>query len=185
MYEFKITLDDDDYMLFNQYHLFHSSIGKRTIMSFRLMIPFICFMVVVIFYIAGSDFLLILIEAIAMLIFSIIWICNCKKMFLKTINKGIKKMKKEGRLPYSSEAVLTFDDDNIHEITPNTENKTKYSLIEKIAVTEKAIYIYFSSLQAYILPMTAFTDEKSKLEFLEFINSKVDIVVMQNKNNAK
>jgi AMMECR1 domain-containing protein len=49
-------------------------------------------------------------------------------------------------------------------------------LIEKIAVTEKAIYIYFSSLQAFILPVTAFSEEIERLEFLEFINKKVDIL---------
>jgi AMMECR1 domain-containing protein len=87
-------------------------------------------MVIVIFIIAGSDLLLILVEAISMLLFSLIWIVRCKK----------------------------------------------YTLIEKIAVTEKAIYIYFSSVQAYILPVTAFAEEKSKLEFLEFINSKVNIL---------
>ena len=83
-------------------------------------------------------------------------------------------MKKEGRLPYNSEAILKFDDENIYEITTKTENKTNYSLIEKIAVTEKAIYIYFSSVQAYILPVTAFQDEMEKQKFLEFINLKFD-----------
>ena len=81
MFEFKITLDDDDYLLFNQYHLLNSSIGKKTLMSFRFIIPFICFMVVVIFYIAGSDYKLILIEAIVMTIFSIMWIVYSKKRF--------------------------------------------------------------------------------------------------------
>jgi len=46
-------------------------------------------------------------------------------------------------------------------------------LIEKIAVTEKAIYIYFSTVQAYILPITAFSDEAERRRFLEFIHSKV------------
>jgi hypothetical protein len=96
-------------------------------------------------------------------------------MLLKSTNKRIKKMKKDGRLPYSNEAILKFDNESIHEITPNSECKTKYSLIEKIAVTEKAIYIYFSSVQAYILPVSAFTEEEGESEFLAFINSKVNI----------
>ncbi len=175
MFEFKITLDDNDYLLFNQYHLFNSPIGKKTLMSFRFIVPLICFMFVVIFYIADSDPQLILIEAILMTIISILWIVYIKKIFLNTMKKSIKKMKKDGRLPYSNEAILKFDEESIHEITPNTENKTKYSLIEKIAVTEKAIYIYFSSLQAYILPVTAFSEEMEKQEFLEFINRKADI----------
>lgn len=176
MFEFKITLDDTDYLLFNQYHLLNSPAGKKSLLSFRFIIPFICFMFVVIFFIAGSDFQLILIEAIVMTILSISWVGLSKKMILKSMKNRIKKMKKEGKLPYDSEAILKFDDESIHEITPNTEMKTKYSVIEKIAVTEKAIYIYFSSVQAYILPVTAFSEEMEKLKFLEFINSKVDIL---------
>lgn len=176
MFEFKITLNDDDYLLFNQYHLLNSPSGKKSLMSFRFIIPFICFMFIVIFCIAGSDFELILIESILMTIISIFWIGFSKKKILKSMNRRITKIKKEGRLPYSNEAILKFDDEKIHEITPNTENVTKYSLIEKIAVTEKAIYIYFSSVQAFILPVTAFSGEMEKLKFLEFINMKVDIL---------
>ncbi|WFR59307.1 YcxB family protein [Anaerocolumna sp. AGMB13025] len=176
MFEFKITLDDEDYLLFNQYHLLNSPSGKKSLMSFRFITPFLCFMVIVIFCIAGSDFELILSEAIVMTIISILWIGYSKKEILKSMNKRIIKMKKEGRLPYSNEAILKFDDEKINEIAPNTENITKYSLIEKIVVTEKAIYIYFSSVQAYILPVTAFSAEMEKLKFLEFINMKVDIL---------
>lgn len=111
-------------------------------------------MFVVVIFIINFDFQLLLIEAIFMTILSILWICYSKKFILKSMKKGLKKMKKEGRLPYSNEAIVKFDDESIHEISLNTESKTKYSLVEKIAVTEKAIYIYFSSVQAYILPVT-------------------------------
>lgn len=174
MFEFKITLDDDDYLLFNQYHLLNSPVGKRNLMTFKMIIPFICFMFVVVIFIVNPDFQLLLIEAILMTILSILWICYSKKIILKSMKKGLKKMKKEGRLPYSNEAIIKFDDESIHEISPNTESKTKYSLVEKIAVTEKAIYIYFSSVQAYILPVTAFSEDAEKQKFLEFINLKVD-----------
>ncbi|WP_024294466.1 YcxB family protein [Lacrimispora indolis] len=175
MFEFNIFLDDNDYLLFNQYHLLNSPSGKKSLMSFRLIIPFLCFMVLVIFCIAGSDFELILIEAIMMTVFSILWIGYSKKIILKSMNNRVIQMKKEGRLPYSNEAILKFDNEKIHEITPNTENVIKYSLIEKVAITEKAIYIYFSSVQAYILPVTAFSEEMEKLKFLEFIKEKGEL----------
>jgi hypothetical protein len=142
-------------------------------------------MFVVIFFIANSDFLLILIEAILMTILSVLWIGYSKKIMLRSMRKSIQKMKKEGRLPYSNKAILKFDDESIHEITPDTENKTKYALVEKIAVTEKAIYIYISFVQAHILPITAFSDEMEKLKFLEFIHSKVDHLTDKNKNDKK
>ena len=88
------------------------------------------------------------------------------------MRRGINKMKKEGRLPYDKESILKFDDENYYDITPNTENKTNYSMIEKIAVTEKAIYIYVSSMQASIIPVATFSDEIEKQKFLEFISLK-------------
>lgn len=176
MFEFEITLDDEDYLLFNQYHSLNSPIGKKDLMLFRLIIPFICFMVVAVCYILRFDFQLILIEAVLMTIVSILWVGYSKKVTLKSVRRRIEKIKKEGRLPYSREAILKFDDEGIHEITPNTENKLKYSLIERVAVTEKAIYIYFSSVQAIILPVTAFSEEMEKLKFLEFINLKAGIL---------
>lgn len=176
MFEFKITLDDADYLLFNQYHFLNSPIGKKSLLFFRFIIPFICFMFIVVLLILNSDFQLILIEAILMTFVSIFWIGNSKESILKSMKKRIMKIKKEGRLPYSSESLLKFDNESIHETTPNTENRTKYSLIEKIAVTEKAIYIYYSSVQAYILPVNTFSEEMEKLKFLEFINSKANIL---------
>ena len=174
MFEFKITLNDDDYLLFNQYHLLNNLIGRRTLMYFRLIIPFICLVIAFIFDIVNSDFLLILIEAIVMAILSILWICYSKRIILNSMKRSLEKIKKEGRLPYNNEAIIKFDNESIHETSPNTESKTKYSLVEKIAVTEKAIYIYFSSVQAYILPATAFSEDAEKQKFLEFINLKAD-----------
>lgn len=174
MFVFNINLNDDDYILFNQYHLLNSPSGKKTLLSFRFIIPLICFLVVVIFCLAGSDFLLIIIEAVFMTIFSILWVVFSKNMLLKSMKKRIIKLKKEGRLPYTNEGILRFDEESIQEITPNTETKTNYSLIEKIAVTEKAIYIYFGSVQAFLLPLTTFSDENEKQKFLEFISLKVD-----------
>lgn len=176
MFEFNVTLSDDDYLLFNKYHLLNSPIGKKGLMSIRFFIPFICFMFVIILCIAGSDFGLILIESILMTIISIIWIGFSKKVFLKSMNNRILKMKREGRLPYSNQAIFKFDNEKIQEITPDSESVIKYSLVEKIAVTENAIYIYISSVQAYILPVTVFTDEMEKVKFLEFIKMKSDII---------
>lgn len=174
MFEFKVNLVDDDFILFNQYHLLNSPNGKKSLLYFKYIIPFICFIFVLIFFIAGADTQLVLIQAIVMTIFSIFWIGFSKKMILKSMKKNLIKMKKDGRLPYSNEATIKFDEASIYEITPNTENRTNYSLIEKIAVTEQAIYFYFSSVQAYIIPMTVFSGEIEKQKFLEFINLKAD-----------
>lgn len=177
LFEFKVNVDDD-YLLFNQYQLLNSRAGKRTLLSFNFIVPFVCLAFILIFIVADFDFQLILFEAIMLRILSILWICYSKKIIFKSIKKNIMKMKKEGRLPYTKEAILKFDDESIHEITPNTESKTNYSMIEKVSVTEKAIYLFINSVQAYILPVTAFSGEMEKSKFLEFINLKVDNLII-------
>lgn len=185
MYEFKINLDEEDYYIFSEYYLFHSVSGKKALLSYRLSCLFYFFTLVVIYCIADSDLNIIFFLAISLTIYSIFLIGNSKKKFLKSMVKRIETMKEEGRLPYNNEAVLKFDDESIYEIAPDTESKVKYSLVEKIDVTENAIYIYFSSIQAYIVPITVFSEEMEKVKFLEFIYSKVDILRLHNEYNTR
>lgn len=172
MYEFKIALNDDDFILFNQYHILNSPLGKRALMSYRLLFPLIGIISIFIFYLAKPDIQLVVAETITLAIFSVIWIVFSKKRILRNVVRNIRKTKKDGRLPYVPESLLKFDDDGIHEIAPDNENRTKYSLVEKIILHDKAIYIYFSSSQAYIVPMTAFSEETERNRFLEFIHMK-------------
>lgn len=70
---------------------------------------------------------------------------------------------------------MIFDEEFIRDINPLAEIKTPYSGVEKIGVTEKAIYIYYSSIQAFIVPTACFENETEKQEFLTFLSSKVNV----------
>ncbi|MBS3990678.1 MAG: YcxB family protein [Erysipelothrix sp.] len=173
MFEFKIALDEDDYLQFNMYHLLNSSNGKQLLLLYRLIIPLISFISITIFINEDSDLQFVLIATLVSVIISILGIIFSKKVIFMFLKKGIQNLKKEGKLPYSKNTILKFDDDFIYEFTHNAENKTKYAMIEKIVVTEKIIYIYISSVQAYLLPKSAFTNDLEKDEFLNFINNKL------------
>ncbi len=175
MFHFKFKLNDEDYLLFNQYHLLNSDTGKKSLTTFRLIAPILGLFVVIIFFIAGSEPGLIVVEAIFMAALSILWVVLSKTIMFRSLKKHIKKLKAKGRLPYSNEVEIQFNDENIHEITPNTENKTAYVLVEKIGLTENAIYIYFSAVQAYIVPLSVFKDEEEKHNFLNYIHLKTNI----------
>ena len=43
MFEFKINLSYDDYILFNNYSFLNSPSGKRLLMINKMMIPIFCF----------------------------------------------------------------------------------------------------------------------------------------------
>lgn len=174
MYKLNYKLDDNDYITFNKYHFETSSTGKKALFMFRLIIPFICLMFLIIFFVAESDSSLIITEAIFMAVLSILWVIFAKKMYLISFKRFINKLRKQGKLPYSCEGTLIFDEEFINDVNPITETKTRYSNIEKLGITETAIYIYFSAVQAYIVPKTCFGSEKEKQDFLNFITSRVN-----------
>lgn len=175
MFEFKVVLNENDYLLFNQYHMLNSRHGKNLVLIYRLLVPVVSLLTVVTLYILDQDLQAALFTAFFMTILSVLGVVFAKKAIIMIMKTGITKLKKDGMLPYSKLATLKFSDDLIHEISPDSEHKIKYSLIEKVAVTESAIYIYFGAVQAYVLPMSTFSTEEEKRDFLAFINLKADI----------
>jgi len=172
MYEYKINLEEKDYVTFNEYHMQNSPSGKKTILTFRLMMPIISIIIIFIFWIVGVDPFLLLIESIVLALVSVFFVFYSKRLLMKSIVKTIAKLKKEGKLPYNQESVMTFDDEGIHEKTDKSESKNRYTMVEKIGNTDHAIYIYFSAMQAYIIPISVFESDTDKKQFLEFLYSK-------------
>lgn len=70
---------------------------------------------------------------------------------------------------------MIFDEDGIHEITENSEQMTKYSSVEKMYVEDSALYIYFSSAQAYIVPYACLGDEAMKEGLVEYLKGKIEV----------
>src|SRR5574343_165930 len=100
MFEFKINLSYDDYILFNNYSFLNSPSGKRLLMINKMMIPIFCFLCVVVLIAFNLDVLLILIEAIVLTILSILWIFFDKKIFLR-IRSEERRVGKECRSRWS------------------------------------------------------------------------------------
>ncbi len=69
---------------------------------------FISFVVILIFIVAGAERGLILNEAVAFLLSSIICFINYPKMAKKKISKHIYMLKEEGALPYNSKETVEF-----------------------------------------------------------------------------
>ena len=106
-------------------------------------------------------------------IISVIWFFVVKPLFMLVMKLNIKLIKKDGRLPYGKDVLIQFNEDYFIENTNETESKVKYEIIEKIVCGMYAIYIYISSIQAFIVPFSVFENEEQRNEFLEFVNNKV------------
>ena len=172
MYQFINSVTEDDYLAFNEYHLLHSTQGKRVLMTHRLLTPSISLFAIVVFWIADVSRELLITEMIGLGLLSIVMTISSKKRILKTVKRNIARFKRDGKLPFSKDTIITFDEDHVHEKSNETETRIQYSMIDKVVEGNQVIYIYFSALQAFILPHRSFESDEQKNEFLSFLNTK-------------
>lgn len=71
-------------------------------------------------------------------------------------------MKEKEGLPFAEETTLNFTEDQIIEITKGQEVKVDYKKVEDVCETEKAFYVYMSSVQAIIIPKRVLDQDKEK-----------------------
>ena len=128
----------------------------------RLTGPMISILAIVIFILARAEIMLIVTEVIVLCIFSILWVTQAKKIMKKGIRKTILKMKETEGLPYAEETTLNFTEDQIIEITKGQEVKVDYKKVEDVCETEKAFYVYISSIEALIIPKRVLNPDMEK-----------------------
>ena len=118
----------------------------------------ISILAMIIFILARVEVMLIIGEAIVLFIFSVVEILLAKKIMKRGIRKTILKMKEKEGLPFAEETTLNFTE----EITKGQEVKVDYKKVEDVCETEKAFYIYMSSVQAIIIPKRVLDQDKEK-----------------------
>jgi 5-bromo-4-chloroindolyl phosphate hydrolysis protein len=173
MFKFNYNIDIDDYLSFNSYCLSNSENGKKSLISYKLVLPALSFIILLLLICLKSDFELIAIEFILFAIMSTLWVIFSKKMQLISLKNNIEKLEKSGKAPYTKEGTLIFDEEFIYDINSLSETKMKYSAVEKIATTEDAIYIFYNAVQAFIVPTRCFCNVNEKQNFIKFIYSKL------------
>ncbi|MCL2633916.1 MAG: YcxB family protein [Oscillospiraceae bacterium] len=171
MYQFKFSLNEKDYLEFNKHYLSNDLANRVFSIVFRLVIA-IGFLVLVILK-SFTDEGFILYYFISYGILGVSLIVFYKPIEMLTVRIIIKITKKRGKLPMGSEVTIIFEEDYIYEITEITETKIKYETIIKL-FEGKAIYIYFSSMQAFIIPLSVFESEIQYKEFKDYIHHKIN-----------
>lgn len=175
MFSFQFLLDDRDFFEFNKYHLFLSPATKK-IMTLRRWIP-PCFATALWLLVAFKSDPELRTEAFIgavtlSFLFMFFWLILFKPLYIFSLKTRIKKTKKTGKLSYSQENELIFDEEFILDKDPDTETKTKYRVVERIVITNEMFYIYLSTTRAILLPLSAFQSTWEQSEFLAFLESK-------------
>lgn len=174
-YQFKYQLNDKDYLSFNKYHVYHSRSNKKVILALRLIIPLIFVTELLLFHKSYQENGTLVITSVIFSILSVIWFLSARSFLMLIMKINITMIKKDGRLPYSKDVQIELEETSFTEITKEAETKVPYTSIEKVGIDNRAIYIYISAIQAFIIPFSIFKDEEQRKGFLTFLKDKIGI----------
>lgn len=144
-------LTEEDFIQFNLFHLQNSKVGKRSLRLQQFISP-------VIFI--GAAFLLSMYSNLSFIplligfgLVSIGWMLFFPKYYVSLIRRNVRKMFREGRNDgLLGERQMILSDEGIVDRSKNGETTLTWRAIEKMAEDETHIYLYNSSVSAYILP---------------------------------
>lgn len=173
MYRFDYDITEQEYMQFNEYHLLNSPSGKRTLLLTKCMGFIVSIAIIIAAGIIGDDKGQLLMNAVFLAVFSIIWFARGKHIALKNMNKQLKKLKKEDGKLYSNKGTIIFDDKLITDMSEDKELKTPYSTVTKLCTGNGALYIYISPIMAFIVPTRLLNNNTE--EFKTFLESKTGL----------
>lgn len=176
-FQLDIALTEEDYLAFNYFHALESESGKKLIRKTSLI--FIAAMVVLeilVFLVMGittfSTTYMILLG-----VFTAIYVLCMKKFVKRSIKSQLKRMKQTGKLPYDPVAKLEFYEDKFVEITPGKHSEQSYDVFERICVfKDQYVFLFYSSITAYVLPISQIRAQISLVEFLSFLSGKCSTI---------
>ena len=161
----------EDYIAFNMHHIDNSPTIKRSLFIQRYVVALVFLVFPFIFSnMTGVPILLPLIIYGAIFI---AWILYYPRYFVATTKKRILKMINEGRSDnLFGPRSITLSEAGVQEVSDHGESRSSWRSIEKVDETAEHIYIYISSINAYLVPIRAFEGRTQKDEFMERLKDK-------------
>jgi YcxB-like protein len=167
--EINYNLTEEDYLNFNMFHVKNSKVVKRTLNMQRFLTPII--FIVASFVLSKVGSMSFLGVFITFLVVSILWIIFYPRYFYSYVIRNTKKMIKEGKNDgLLGEHRMVLSEDGIIDSTSNSETKVTWLGIKTLSEDRQNIYLYNSSVSAYILPKRELDDVG---EIKTYLKSKV------------
>jgi hypothetical protein len=163
---------------FNIYHTLNSKEHKRVLLKSKIFLSIFCFImffsVVSIsngsYTLSGFFKALILSGFICLLAFSSSNISREKQIRNKTI-KFLNKPENRNFLKYEK---LIFDANGIYVTTDISESSLKWDWIVKVASNDEYFFLYVNSMNAIVIPKSAFTNDLDKQLFIKLLNKNTN-----------
>ncbi len=163
--EITYEVTEEAYIEFNVYHAKNSKTIKKAITMQRVLVPILYLVMAIVI-----SFLLdipVLSMVIPFLLISLLWIVFYPKYFYRHIQKSAKKMLREGK----NEGVLgvhtmIFTEEGLREMSAMGEKCVSWVGIEHIGEDITNLYLYNSSLSAFIVPKNSLSEVDKVRQFL-------------------
>ncbi len=168
MFEFDSKMTKEDYIEFNMFHYENSKTIMKSILLERVVGPIIFMLFTVV---TGK-----LDDIIYMTVFitlSVLWFAFLPKYMWYIMKKRTNKLieeNKEGDL--FSEKHIIIDDLGIHYESKSSSGTYNWNSVIKVCDTEKALYIYVSSIQAVVIPKRLVADQINVEELIRYCRLK-------------
>ena len=168
--KFTYNLLEEAYVQFNMHHIENSKTVQTSLNVQRFGIPLIYIVVaIVLSFVTEMRFIFLL------LVFSILglgWLLFYPRYFYRSIKKRTEKYIREG----NNEGLLgmhemTLTDDGIIDVTEGRQTSATWQSIQRMTEDENNLYIYNTSMSAYILPKQELSNWQ---EIKEFVQKKMD-----------
>ena len=176
-FKLDITLTEDNYLAFNTFTSLESPHGKKQIRKHQIIFAgtMASILILFIFIIGWNVFSAI--YATFVVLFTVPYVMLYKKVLKRNLKRHINDLKKRGKLPFEPVSKLEFYDDKPVETTPSTRTEQTYDRMERVCIIRNQyILLYFSSVEAYILPAPQIEAQLNKEEFLGFLSQKCDTI---------
>lgn len=172
-FQLHIDLTEKDYLAFNQFHSLQSPVGKKMVQKSRIF--FVCamvFMAALIFLIYGRTTFAAVYAAV-LGVFTVVYLLLFKQLIKRNVKTQIKRMKSAGKLPFDPKSTLEFYEDTLVEVSAGKRTEQSYAVLERVCrLGEDYLFLYSSSVNAYILPLAQVRSQTDPEAFLAFLAGK-------------
>lgn len=171
MFEFQYHTTEEEYLRFNRDCALHSKSGQKTI-KYKRLNPIVYSACLVLIAAFNELWLIAAIAASAAIPVCLILWLNAKSSFLRGCDQAVLRMLQSGSRLYSPDGTLTFTEEHIHDENPDLITTCPYHTVERLILCHGAVYVFYSYIQAFILPELAFSGDEERQELLDFLKEK-------------
>jgi hypothetical protein len=169
VYEFNCQITEEDYFEYSLCHALSIPEIRRRNTTYSYLYSALFFIVGVVgaYFIEEWSFFIVC-TIIAFYLATFI-----RYRIAKAIRRSIRIIEKTGKLPFETNAIMQFYENELVNKSADNTLVTSYSAIERIIVGKNAMYLYKNAMTAYILPNKAFVNVQPE-EFLRWIRTKTN-----------